>query len=156
MNILSSSRQDVLCLALGDSGDTEFIGDSVEIRFIPFIADAMFVAEYYQASDVYVHPAKADTFPTSVIEAEACGLPVVASAVSGIPEQIVDGETGYLVSSGDAEMMAEMILQLKENIMLREIMGENAAKLAKERYDDKVMVERYLEYYRDVVNGFTT
>ena len=93
---------------------------------------------------------KADKFPTSVIEAETCGLPVVASAVCGIPEQIVDGETGYLVPSGDAERMAEKILQLKEDAALREMMGWNAAEQAKERYDDKVMVERYLEFYRRI------
>jgi len=151
LHIISNYGQDVLCLALGDSGDTEFIGESVEIRFIPFISYANVVAQYYQAADVYVHPAKADTFPTSVIEAESCGLPVVASAVCGIPEQIIDGETGYLVPCGDAEMMAERILQLKEDVMLRDIMGENAAKLAKERYDDKVMVERYLEFYKNIL-----
>lgn len=151
LEILGSSGHDVLCLALGDAGEPEFIGEYVEIRFIPFISDAKTVAQYYQAADVYVHPAKADTFPTSVIEAEACGLPVVASAVCGIPEQVIDGKTGYLVPSGDAEMMAERILQLKEDVALQEIMGENASRLAKERYDDKMMVERYLEFYRSIL-----
>ena len=154
LKILGSSRQDVLCIAMGDSGDVEFIGESVEIRFIPFISDAEIVAQYYQAADVYVHPAKAETFGLVIVEAEACGLPVVASAVGGIPELIVDGETGYLVPSGDAEVMAERILQLKEDVVLREMMGKNAAKLAKERYDDKVMVERYLEFYNDIYKKY--
>ena len=153
LHIISNSGKDVLCLALGDSGDTEFIGESVEIRFIPFISDAMIVAQYYQAVDVYVHPAKADTFPTSVIEAEACGLPVVASAVCGIPEQIIEGETGYLIPSGNAEMMAKRILQLKEDVALRVRMGKSAMRLAKEKYDEKVMVEKYLEYYQNMLNN---
>ena len=151
LGILGSSGEDILCLALGDSGNPDFIGESVEIRFIPFISDVKIVAQYYQAADVYVHPAKADTFPTSLIEAEACGLPIVASAVRGIPEQVVEGGAGFLVPRGDANKIAERILQLKENVKLRERMGENAARLAKERYDDKVMVERYLEYYQTLL-----
>lgn len=151
LEILGSSNTDVLCLALGDSGDTETIGTSVELRFIPFISDPNIVAEYYRAADVYVHPAKADTFPTSVIEAEACGLPVIASAVCGIPEQIEEGTTGYLVPVGDAEQMARRIIELKENSTLRERMGSNAAKLAKERYDQKIMVDKYLNFYKEIM-----
>jgi len=151
LEILGSSGEDILCIALGDSGDSEFIGESVEIRFIPFISDAKIVAQYYQAADVYVHPAKADTFPTSVLEAEACGLPVVASAVCGIPGQIVEGETGYLVPRGDADMMADRILRLRGDKILRETMGSNAVILAKKWYDDKIMVRRYLEFYSDIL-----
>ena len=77
---------------------------------------------------------------------------VVASTVCGIPEQIIDEETRYLVPCGDAEMMAERMLRLKESVDLREMMGENVAKLAKERYVDKVMVEMYLDIYRNILN----
>lgn len=57
LNILGSSGQDVLRIALGEEG-TEFIGESVYIRFIPFISDVRMVAKYYQAADVYVLPAE--------------------------------------------------------------------------------------------------
>ena len=62
---------------------------------------------YYQAADIYIHAAKADTFPNVVLEALACGLPVVATAVGGIPEQIDHERTGFLVPPGDAAGMAE-------------------------------------------------
>lgn len=149
LDILSEKGIDVLCIALGSSSNPEYIGNSVEIRFIPFISDHNIVAQYYRAADVYVHPAKAETFGLVIIEAEACGLPVIASAVGGIPELIDDGKTGYLVQSENAEKMAERIAELKENEMLRKDMGRNAAILAKERYDEKLMVKRYIDFYTE-------
>lgn len=151
LEILAGGNVEILCIALGDSGAPEFIGKSIEIRFIPFISDARVVAQYYQAADIYVHPAKAETFGLVIVEAEACGLPVVASAVGGIPELINEGETGYLIPSGDAEIMAEKILKLKEDHILRERMSANASLLAKEKYGDDLMVERYLEFYQSVL-----
>ena len=54
----------------------------------PYERDISRVASYYRASDIYLHPARADTFPTAVLESLACGVPVVATAVGGIPEQV--------------------------------------------------------------------
>jgi glycosyltransferase involved in cell wall biosynthesis len=73
--------------AIGDTAPAEQAG-AVKIEFLPH-SDSL--AECYQAADVYIHAARADTFPTTIIEALACGTPVVASAVGGIPEQIIEG-----------------------------------------------------------------
>ncbi len=80
-------RRPLLLLALGESAPPEHIG-SATVRYVPFESDPRRVAAYYQAADVYVHAARADTFPNTILEALACGLPVVATAVGGIPEQI--------------------------------------------------------------------
>ena len=82
-----ASGRELLLIALGERGHTERIGPA-EIRFVPCERDPSSVARYYQAADVYVHAARVDTFPNSVIEALACGTPVVATAVGGIPEQV--------------------------------------------------------------------
>src|SRR6266536_1668921 len=79
--------QDVLLIALGEQAPPERV-DRTEIRFVPFQEDPGHVATYYQAADIYVHAALADTFPTGVLEALGCGTPVVATRVGGIPEQI--------------------------------------------------------------------
>lgn len=83
----SFKQEDVLFIALGENAPAERIGQA-EIQFVPYQKDPNVVAHYYQAADVYVHAARADTFPNTVLEALACGTPVVASAVGGILEQV--------------------------------------------------------------------
>ncbi len=97
-----SQGQNIVFIVLGEEAPSEHIGQT-EIRFVAYQNDPQVVARYYQAADVFIHAARADNFPTTILEALACGTPVVATAVGGIPEQIVDGETGFLVPPGDAQ-----------------------------------------------------
>jgi len=139
----------VLCIALGEAAPPERTGD-VEIRFVPYLKDSQKVARYYQAADLYLHPTRADTFPTTVLEALACGTPVVASAVGGIPEQVVEGRTGFLVPVGDGHAMAEKIITLLEDEDIRAQMGLQAAADAARRFELERMVEEYLALYRHI------
>ena len=95
----------VTFVALGEDAPPERINNA-EIRFYPFRTEIKDVARFYQAADLYLHGARIDTFPNAVLEALACGTPVVATAVGGIPEQIAEGRTGFLVAQGDSPAMA--------------------------------------------------
>lgn len=141
--------QKTLLIVLGEDGKPGNRGP-VELQFVKYQADPKVVASYYQACDLVVHPAKADTFPTTVLEALACGKPVVASAVGGIPEQIEDGATGFLVSPGDDQAMAFRIEQLLNNDDLRQLMGTSAVESASRRFSLKRQVDDYLGWYRDI------
>jgi glycosyltransferase involved in cell wall biosynthesis len=140
----------VLFIALGDVGEEETIGRA-RIRFIPHQDMPSSVAAYYQAADVYVHAARADTFPNTVIEAAACGAPVVATAVGGIPEQVIDRRTGFLVPPGDAEGMAQQIVRLLEREGIRRLMADEAQQMARERFDLKRQVSAYLDWYDSIL-----
>jgi glycosyltransferase involved in cell wall biosynthesis len=144
--------QDILLLALGDNAPVERIGQ-VEMRFIPYQEDSRTVARYYQAADLYVHAARADTFPTSILEALACGTPVVATAVGGIPEQIEDSQNGFLTSPGDAAGMASRIMQLLADHELKQAMGMFAAEHARQRYNLDRQADAYLDWYEELVEG---
>ncbi len=148
---IAETGANVLCIALGEAAPPERIGD-VEIRFIPYQKDPERVARYYQATDLYLHPSRADTFPTTVLEALACGTPVVASAVGGILEQIVEGRTGFLVPAGDAPALAERVLELLADEGLRLRMGRQAAEDAARRFGLERMVGEYLEFYKGILN----
>lgn len=152
LSIISANNEKVLCIALGENAPSINIG-SVEIRFIPYQRDPELVARYYQAADVYVHPARADTFPNTVIEALACGTPVVASKVGGIPEQIIEGKTGYLVPEGNENKMAEKIIRLLENENLKTKMGHEAAEDAIKRFSLERMVNDYLKFYEAIIKN---
>ncbi|MGE3152903.1 MAG: glycosyltransferase [Nitrospiraceae bacterium] len=144
--------QEVIFLALGEEGDWEESGEG-KIRFVPFQDDQRKVARYYQAADIYVHAARADTFPNTVLEALACGLPVVATAVGGIDEQVVEGQTGFLVPAGDADGMAGRIVQLLRQPALLAGHGRRAEQDARQRFDVRRQVTAYLEWFEEILMG---
>ena len=144
--------QSVLFLALGDDAPPEHIGRAT-VQFVPYQEDPKVVARYYQAADVYVHAARADTFPNVVLEALACGTPVVATAVGGIPEQVEDGVTGFLMPPGDAEAMADAVVALLTDEALQERLGENAAEDARKRFDLDRQVSEYIEWYQALIES---
>ena len=139
----------VLCLCVGEQGESLHFG-RVRIECRGHCEGAQHLAPYYQAADVFVHAARADTFPTTILEAMSCGVPVVATAVGGVPEQVVEGSTGNLVPPGDARGMAEGLDALLRQPAATQAMGERAAGRARERYDVRLQVDRYLDWYRSL------
>lgn len=81
------------------------------------------VACWMKAADILVLPSHNEGLPNVILEAMACGLPVVATDVGGIPEAVVHGETGFLVPPGDHQELTARILALARNIDLRRTMG---------------------------------
>ncbi len=139
----------LLLLCLGGAGREEQVGIA-RIRFIDFTADLDKVADIYRAADVYLHAAHADTFPNVVLEALACGTPVVATAVGGIPEQIEDGVTGFLVPPRDAAAMGSRAQQLLEDAELARRMGAAAAEHARQYFGLDRQADSYLAFFREI------
>ncbi len=145
------SSSPICFVVLGDESPKEKLGN-VEILYVDYQSDRATVASYYQATDIYLHAAKADTFPTSILEALACGVPVVATAVGGIPEQVTEDVTGFLVPQGDSTAMAQRIIKLIESESLRNAMSQNAAQIAKQAFGVELMVEQYLSWYQEITD----
>ncbi len=143
---------DTVLIALGAKEARERNVGGVRITDVPFLSDPKIAAQYYRAADVYIHPARADTFPNAVLEALCCGTPVVATAVGGIVEQVDHGRTGYLVPAGDSRAMADAVDALLGDAGLRRTMAENAAAAAGERYDLSRMVSDYLGLFERLHN----
>jgi glycosyltransferase involved in cell wall biosynthesis len=99
-----------------------------------------------------LHPARADTFPNNVLEAFACGVPVVATAVGGIPEQIEDGRTGFLTPPGDTGALSDRLVDVLSSPELRKQLGEQAAQAARSRFDLRLQANAYLEWYGELVS----
>jgi glycosyltransferase involved in cell wall biosynthesis len=148
----ASSEMPVHLIALGDDGNQEQIGN-VTVHYVPRTTDPNLVAKYYQAADIYLHAAKAETFPNTILEAMACGIPVVASNVGGICEQVLDGVTGFLVPPKDPELMAIAALLLLNDAKLRRTMGEAASKRVQEQFTLNQQVENYLAWYEEILDS---
>lgn len=144
--------QKIIFVALGEEGDWEE-KDGVRIRFVPFQTDPKEVARYYHAADIYLHAARADTFPNTVLEALACGIPVVATAVGGISEQVSEARTGFLVPAGDASAMAQKAIRLLVNADLRMSCGQRAVHEATQRFDLRCQAATYLEWFEEIVKS---
>jgi glycosyltransferase involved in cell wall biosynthesis len=148
----SPSGRKVLFLALGAAGADEKIG-CARIQFTGYVPDHNAVAAYFQAADCFLHAARADTYPNVILESSAAGCPVVATGVCGIPEQIIDGSTGFLVAKGDAAEMAEKTRLILTDAPTRRIMGEAAARLAQERFGMDRQISAYLEWYQAALDN---
>ncbi len=150
---LATSELDILCIALGEKAQSEMI-NGIEIRFIPFQDNPNDVARYYQAANIYIHPARAEVWGLTITEAFSCGIPVIASDVGGIPEQITEGKTGFLVPVGDFHTMAERILLLLSDDELQLKMGFFAADIAKQKFGLERMGNEYIHFYQAVSHDF--
>lgn len=100
--------------ALGLDNVTTFLGAQPETA----------VADLLQRSDLLVLPSFAEGLPVVLMEAMACGLPVVASRIAGIPELVRDGENGLLISAGDTAALIRAIDRLLADPDLRSRMGQ--------------------------------
>jgi glycosyltransferase involved in cell wall biosynthesis len=97
------------------------------------------LVNYYRDSDVFVFPSVwNEPFGMPVIEAMACGIPVVATKSGGIPELIEDGRSGLLVDRDDSDALADAILRLLNDNNLRESIG----KVGRERVIEKFTWDR--------------
>ena len=99
---------------------------------------------YYNMADVYVLPSLYEEWSNTIMEAMACGVPVVATDVGGNPCLIRDGETGFLVPPKRPDLLAEKIRIILENEELARRMGEKAREEIK-KYDRRASVKAYKE-----------
>ncbi len=105
------------------------------------------VAELLRQADLFTMPSATEGMPITVIEAMACALPVVATAVGGFLELVKDGENGFLVPVGDAEALAQALARLiKDRDLLRRIGAANR-RVAEEKFDIADTVRNYEALY---------
>ena len=108
------------------------------------------IAELLAAMDVYVLPSLAEGISNTLLEAMACGLPVVATRVGGNAELVVEGETGLLVSRADPQAMAQALRQYVNDSNLRDSHGKAARQRAVTQFSITGMTDRYLNVYDEL------
>ncbi|MGO9265913.1 MAG: glycosyltransferase, partial [Candidatus Binataceae bacterium] len=103
--------------------------------------------ELLWALDLFAMPSLKEGLGVAALEAMACGLPVVASAVGGLCEVVEDGVSGMLVTPGDAAALAGALIKLAESADDRVVMGAAARTRAVERFSMGAMARGTLEVY---------
>ena len=107
------------------------------------------ITRQYSASDIYLNASKIDNQPLSILEAFACGLPVVTTDAGGIPDIVTDENTGFLVPVGDHEALASRALKLLEDDSIATKMTE-LARLECTRHTWPVVGPQWLDLYHSV------
>ena len=123
------------------------------IKFIGFVSENE-KYQYFKASKIVVIPCRWSLLPITMLEAMACGKPVIASNVAGIPDVVEDGEMGFLFESENVEDLANKIIKLLKDEKLRNKMGELSRERAKEYGWDKI-AKRIVEIYREILSKRT-
>lgn len=135
-------------------GGRAMSSNSPNRRFVGFVSEPERMASYYQAADILLHAANAESFGLVLIEAQACGLPVVATAVGGIPETLRDQTTGFLVPRGDSKRMSQRVLEMIQKPELHLSMKHAAARWAFEHFDLDQQTESYLGWYHELKSKY--
>ena len=101
----------------------------------------------FSGLDIMAMASRAEGLPVAILEAMSVGIPVVSTAVDGIPEAIVDGETGYLVASEDHTALADRLLKMLESADMRATMGARGRARVLAEFAFPLQAERYGEVY---------
>ena len=151
------ARRPVYLLLIGDGPERDNVrsladelGVTSDVHFLG--AQREFV-QLLQHASVFLMPSESESFGLAALEAQSCGVPVVATRVGGVPEVIVDGETGILVPLGDPGGMAQRVIALLDDEPMQRAMSVAARARALHRYQRDPMVTRYEACYEEVLRG---
>ncbi len=101
---------------------------------------------------VFALPSYLEGLPLSLLEAMALGIPSISTNINGIPEAIKHLETGYLIEAGNSETLKNAIIELKDDIHLREKLSKNGREFVLANFNEdvvaKIAVEKYIEAFR--------
>jgi len=121
--------------------------------FSPSSAESTDIAGVIASFDVLLLPSPAETFGRVLIEAMACGVPIVASGGGGVPDIIRDGETGLLVPPAEVEPLARAIVELNRDPARAARMGEAGRRRALEHFLEDRATDRTEILYRAFLDG---
>lgn len=119
-----------------------------EVRFVGFRDD---LERIFPCLDMLVHPATMEGLGLSLLQAAACGVPIVASRAGGIPEIVEHGTNGWLVPVGDSRAIADAVRDLLKNPERAERFGKEGTRIARERFSLDGMVKGNLQVYQDLL-----
>ena len=141
-----------MLLMVGDGPDRVDAQDEARAqgveKDVSFLGKIESVAPLLAAADVFLLPSENESFGLSALEALACGVPVVASRVGGLPEVVSDGVTGVLRPVGDVDGMAQAAIDLLLDPSRWAAMSAAGAADARARFSLDAIVARYEELYR--------
>ena len=148
---LAKDHQDVPLVIVGGGplekklkDQSQELGIEENAKFFGFVNN---IGDYLAATDIFVFPSFQEGFPNSVLEAMACGLPVIATRIGGVVDVIKNEENGLLVEPGNVEQLADALKRLISDTEHASALGKNALRTVRENYDINVIANKYIYLY---------
>ncbi|MBG58284.1 MAG: glycosyltransferase family 1 protein [Porticoccus sp.] len=161
INALAIVRREIPAIELAIAGSgpqlaeltalTDQLGLQEHVQFVGRL-DAQQIVDFYQSADLVLNPTTVDNMPNSVLEALACGVPVVTTDVGGIPYIVSQEKTALMVPAGDAAAMAAQIIRLYREEETRQRLIDNGLDAVR-LYAWPVVKEQWLTLYRSLRSG---
>ncbi len=157
LHILKQVQKDVNAklVLVGDGPDRsecERLARELDLgQSVIFLGKQEALVEILNAADLFLIPSQSESFGLSALEAMACGLPVIASSVGGLPELVRHNETGFIAEIGDIDRMARYAVDLLTNDKKYKLFSNNARGRAVNEFDKSLIIPRYESYYTKVL-----
>jgi glycosyltransferase involved in cell wall biosynthesis len=126
---------------------------AIKIKSLGYVHDNEHLAAIYSAADLFILPSLEDNLPNTVLEAMACGTPVIAFNIGGIPDMIENGVTGYMAPGFDTREMGAAILKLLFDEDKRKQMSLNCRQVIEQKFKLQDQAGLYLELFHDLLPG---
>ena len=137
---------------VGDGPEYERIRGLVQAadldEAVQFLGERTDLPAVLRNADLFLLPSESESFGLAALEAMSCGVPVIASRVGGVPEVVIDGETGLLAPVGDIAAMAAHVVRLLADAPLRARLGQAARARAQTVFPLEETVGKYEALYR--------
>lgn len=124
---------------------------SFDVNYLGLLKSQQEIIDAYHQSDLFVIPSLEDNLPNTIMEAMACGVPVVGFETGGIPEMVAHKKTGYIATQKDSRNLAEGIIWALENKDRQKELAQNARRKAEEDYAHSVVSRQYKDVYESIL-----
>ena len=159
MPAIRKRQPHALLLLVGDGQQRQALESRVKVlglkdvvRFVGAVSHDQ-IPSYLQLADVFVRPSRSEGLGTALLEAMACGLPVIATPVGGIPDFIKDGRTGLFCQLEDAESVAQAAVRLFDDNTLRNQISTSGLSLVTEHYEWDDVAEAIAQMYEELLTN---
>jgi glycosyltransferase involved in cell wall biosynthesis len=144
----------VIVVAFGEGAIPAPAG--LNVRFTGGVRNRCHLARIFAAADVFVSASLMETYGLTLVEAMACGTPVVAFRVGGIPEAAPDNQVGLLCTPHDGPELLAAVEKLRSSTQLRENFRSAASQLVLNRNGKNEFAAAFAQIYRNCLSGITT
>lgn len=150
-----SKKIDAKLLLIGDGpemrGVTRLVRELDLSSKVLFLGKQENVEELYSISDLMLLLSEKESFGLVALEAMACGVPCIGTNIGGIPEVIVDGETGFLCELGNIQEIADKAIRLLSDEGLHQYFSSQSLSLVQEKFKADIIVEQYENLYFELI-----